>query len=293
MPYRPFRTLIVVALTLFSVTAVACRGDDDSSAVTAGIAQTPATDATVPAPTVTVRATRTPRPRSSVVTGSIKTATATTLPASEASRSSPTQMGPTPTIPPVPTSVPPPPPASVVGDGTALSDAVTFPEGVAVVTMNHDGDGVFSVRLQRLDKSFDRLIGSGTGTWKGSKGIFISQPGDYVFSVEASGSWQIDVQWPTPETAPVSEEPFQYSGTGDQAVYFVIARTGEHTTTISHDGAGNYTVETMTSEGRRYINTFHGTGQTSASSSFVVRGKAFEFLLFNIRANGNWTISVQ
>lgn len=204
----------------------------------------------------------------------------------------PTPIGPTPTIPPVPSRVPPPPPASVAGADTMQSSIVEFPIGVAVVTMNHQGTGQFTVRLQSIDGSFDRIVGSGSGTWKGSKGVIINQAGEYHFAVEAVGSWQIDVQWPTPETAQVVDVPFQQAGTGDQAVYFVVVETGTYTASVTHDGAGNYSVETITSEGRRYISNFHGTGQSSASTEFSVRGKAFEFLLFNVNANGNWTIQV-
>lgn len=135
-------------------------------------------------------------------------------------------------------------------------------------------------------------MGEGTGIWKGSVGVVIRDPGEYHFWVQAEGDWQIDLQWPTPETSPVSETPFTASGTGDQAVYFVLVQTGHHTISMTHDGAGPFSVASLTSEGRNYIDRFSGSGPSSASLEFTITGKAFEFLLLNVRADGNWTIEL-
>jgi hypothetical protein len=81
----------------------------------------------------------------------------------------------------------------------------------------------------------------------------VRDAGEYLFSVQADSGWQIDVMWPTPETAPVTEAPFSQSGTGDQAIYFVLVKTGQHTLSITHDGVGSFSAYVMTSEGRRYI----------------------------------------
>jgi len=139
----------------------------------------------------------------------------------------------------------------------------------------------------------NQVVGQGKGSRKGSAAIRIPETGEYVFDVEADGRWQIDVVWPTPETAPVSEVPFTASGTGDQAVYFVLVQTGSHTLTMTHDGVGNFSVMPMTSEGRRYIDTLRGTGASMVSQEFTIRDHAFEFLMLNIRTNANWTVRIE
>ena len=174
-----------------------------------------------------------------------------------------------------------------------MSALVQFSVGLAVITMNHTGTGPFRVRLQNSDLDFDRPVGDGTGVWKGSIGVALRDAGAYTFSVQSEGDWQIDVMWPTPENAPVSETPFLYSGTGDQAIYFVVVQTGSRTLSITHDGGGSYMVSTITSEGRQYIEKVSGSGPTSASREFTIRDKAFEFLLLNVEATGNWTIELQ
>jgi hypothetical protein len=279
---------VVAALLL-----VACGGSANDAATETGTAAGESDHlptATSHASTATASNTRDVTP---TLSNERPRATTTEAAQAESPTSEPTPMGPTPTIPPVPTKVPPPPPVTLTGTGAGTTDSVDFPTGVAVVTMNHSGQGQFRVFLRNPDQSIDRLVGSGKGTWKGSTGLDINSAGSYTFSVEADGDWQVDVLWPTPETAPVAEVPFEYSGTGDQAVYFVIVRTGVHSVSIDHDGDGNYSVETMSSEGRRYIDKFHGTGRSSATQQFEVRDKAFEFLLFNIEASGNWTIRVE
>jgi hypothetical protein len=181
----------------------------------------------------------------------------------------------------------------VTGEGTTASTSVSFPKGLAVITMNHTGKERFRVRLQSRDGSFDRLMGQGTGTWKGSRGVMVQTAGEYVFSVVADGQWQIDVLWPTPETAPVAEVPFQHSGTGDQAVYFVVVQTGPHRLTMTHDGIGEFTARVLTSEGRRYLGNLRGQGSATETLDMTIREKAFEFLMINIGANGNWTIELE
>lgn len=292
MQERPRTWPVVLAAVVIALVLVACGGGDDAPAATDTPAsepiRLPTATSDVPTPTASDTSEVTPTPLDDK-----PTATAARAPNSGSPTSAPTPMGPTPTIPPVPTKAPPPPPVTVTGTGAGNSDPVAFPTGVVVVTMNHSGPGQFRVFLRSADQSVDHLVGSGKGTWKGSVGLNITQAGDYEFAVEANGDWQVDVLWPTPETAPVAEAPFEYSGTGDQAVYFVIVRTGSHTVSIDHDGNGNYSVQTITSEGRRYIDRFYGTGQTSAAQQFELRDKAFEFLLFNIKASGNWTIRVE
>lgn len=200
---------------------------------------------------------------------------------------------PSPTIPPVATAIPPPPPTSVTGEGTAMSDPVNFPVGVAVVTMHFTGSNFSRVQMLSQDGDFDRFIGNGRGTWKGSFAIPINDAGEYVFEVESEGPWQIDVLWPTPETASVSEVPFEQSGAGDQAVYFVLVQTGTHTLTLTHDGEGPYSMKPVTSEGRLYIDQLSGNGATSASIEFTINNTAFEFLILNIRADANWTVAIE
>jgi hypothetical protein len=180
-----------------------------------------------------------------------------------------------------------------MGDGTTTSAAVPFPKGIAVVTMNHTGNGRFRVQMEGQNSSFDKELAEGTGGYKGSTGVMVNQAGEYVFSVKADGHWQIDVLWPTPTTAPVFELPYQYSGTGDQAVYFVLVQTGPHTLTMTYDGAKSFSVQSMTSEGRNYIERFRGSGPSTASMEFTIRDKAFEFLMFNVRADANWTLDIK
>ena len=121
----------------------------------------------------------------------------------------------------------------------------------------------------------------------------IRNAGEYQFSVQADSNWQIDIVWPTPETTLVSDAPFSHSGTGDQAVYFILVQTGQHSLTMSHDGAGAFSAYLITREGRRYIDKVSGVGPSSASREFTIRDKAFEFFIVNVQATGNWTIQLE
>ncbi len=159
--------------------------------------------------------------------------------------------------------------------------------------MNHSGTGRFRVRMVTDISEAGRPLGEGTGIWKGSTAVIIRDTGEYYFSVQGDAGWQIDVMWPTPETAPVSDAPFTHSGTGDQAIYFVLVQTGDHTLSMTHDGSGGYSAYVVTSEGRRYVDKVGGVGTTSASREFSIRDKAFEFCIVIVQATGNWTIQIE
>lgn len=288
MSSRQLRRAIVCALVLSGLIVSSCGGDGDEPSDATEVAQDPTFISTA---SKTATAAQIPEPSSSrepVVTDEAATPTATEATTPQ----SPTTPGPTPTVPPVPTAVPPPPPTTVTGTGTSMSAPVRLPAGLAVITMNHAGTENFIVRLQSADAGVDRIVGNGTGNWKGSIGVVIDKAGEYLFSVQSDSEWQINVMWPTPETAPVAEVPFSYAGTGDQAVYFVVVRTGQHVLSMTHDGTGSFSVVLFTSEGRRYIDRVGGVGPLSASGEFIIRDKAFEFFMLNVRATGNWTILI-
>jgi hypothetical protein len=286
MQNQSVKLVVSVSLLLLTTLVAGCGGNSGDRTEEPSVSSTSIalpTQATLPTQTPELQTTRTPDPAPTASAPSPTIATLTT----------PTPMGPTPTTPPVATVAPPPPPANVTGDGTTASTPVAFPKGLAVITMNHTGKERFRVRLQSRDGSFDRLMGQGTGTWKGSRGVMVQSAGDYVLSVVADGQWQIDVIWPTPETAPVAEVPFRHSGTGDQAVYFVLVQTGPHRLTMTHDGTGEFSTRVLTSEGRRYLGILSGADSATATLDMTIREKAFEFLMLNVGANGNWTIELQ
>jgi|GEM_PF-4511763 len=292
MPYRLMQRTIALALIVVMVLTSSCGGSggDSPSEVPATSDATTSVAPTKPRPAKETRTTG-PTPTEQEPSGSPSSTMEAVQPTQPSA--SPTPMDPTPTVPEFPTPVPPPPPMTLTGSGSTTTADIAFPVGLAVVTMNHNGTGRFRVRLQTEDLDVDRLIGEGTGIWKGSFGVMLHDAEDYRFTVVADGDWQVDVMWPTPETAPVAEAPFSYSGTGDQAVYFVLVQTGQHTLTLAHDGEGPFSVQPITHEGRRYIDRFSGAGTGTAAIDFVVRDKAFEFLLLNIRAAGNWTITLE
>lgn len=294
MPCRSMRILIVWTLALSGMAVASCGGDSGEPSRATDIPVEATVDAAVTS--TVMRPERPTRTSESVPSAEPESTTSDTEAPTATERApavSPTPMGPTPTIPPVPTRVPPPPPATVTGAGSGLSAPVQFPVGLAVITMNHTGSGPFRVRLQNADLDYDRPVGDGTGVWKGSMGVALRDAGEYLFSVQSGGDWQIDVMWPTPENAPVAETPFVYSGTGDQAIYFVVVQTGSRTLSITHDGAGAFMLTSITSEGRQYIEKISGSGSSVASREFMIRDKAFEFLLLNVEATGNWTVELQ
>ena len=186
-------------------------------------------------------------------------------------------LTPTPSpIPPTltPTPLPPPQVTTVNGTGKQLTDPVHVSEGLAIITMKHQGSSNFAIWLDRQDTG-DRLdlLVNEIGSWQGSRAISIDTSGDYLFEVEADGPWSIEISEPTPLNAAVVDSPHQFSGTGTQALYFLKVGSGIHKVTVTHNGKSNFIMIAYNSDASSRQLLFNEIGAVDSSAALRIGGR--------------------
>jgi hypothetical protein len=191
-------------------------------------------------------------------------------------------------------------PAEVSGSGTDVSDTLTLAAGLHLAQLSHTGTAGFVVTL--LDSNGVSVVelADGSGAWVGSRGFVIPETGEYVAEVSADGDWSIEIDTRSPTDSIVAELPFEQAGSGSQAVYFVRVTPGEHTLSVTHDGAAGFAATVLSSDGAYTDEVFLTTGIVDQSEVFTVpepaettEGTGDVFLMIDIRASGSWTIRVE
>jgi hypothetical protein len=171
--------------------------------------------------------------------------------------------------------------------------SVELTAGVTLFTLQHFGPNRFSVRLLTEDDEGRGLLVNDRGAFQGSRAVAIREPGTFVLEIKASGDWEFEVVRPVPDDASTFEVPFEHAGTGVQALYFVKAEPGLHVVTLTHDGTGPFIVSVMNSKGQAFERIVDTTGKFSGRVAARARNAPFDYLIFELRTDANWTIRVE
>ena len=161
------------------------------------------------------------------------------------------------------------------------------------MTMRHYGKGRFEVRLRTTSGDARGQLASDHGPFQGSHAIAVKETGAYVIDITADGDWELEVTHPIPEEAVVHDVPYRASGTGAQAIYFVKASPGLHTVSLTHAGKRSFVVSVMNSNARAFDRLIEATGAFSGTAAVSVRNEPFDYLIFDIRADGDWTLEIE
>lgn len=174
-----------------------------------------------------------------------------------------------------------------------MSRTVRLRAGLAVVTMSHDGVGEFAVTL--LDTSGQTLgaLVAAQGPWFGSRGVTIAADGEFAVEVTADSRWRVEIMNPDTATSIVSDAPFEQTGTGSQAVYFVKVQPGEHTIVARSDADAPFALALERSDGSPRDEIFAADTVFEGSNVFTVEGSDPVYLLIDIISSGNWLVRVE
>jgi hypothetical protein len=188
-------------------------------------------------------------------------------------------------------------------NGRMLNHTVDLQPGLVVVKARHAGNANFSLSLILpkpgidLRQEYEEGIGmiNAVGQYNGGAAAQITKPGTYVLDLYASGSYQITVEQPTPDTAMAVEER-QFFGKGQQVTPVLAMPFGTRTITFTHDGTSNFQVWLYDLNGAsvggdlfgRLVNVI-GPYNGSITLEIVVDGPH----LFHINADGNWTMRIE
>ena len=147
--------------------------------------------------------------------------------------------------------------------------------------MYHAGTG------ERID-----LLANEIGSWRGRRALEIPVSGEYVFDVTAGGSWTIEITQPTPLYGPNAETPFEISGRGTDAIFFVQLEQGLRRISASHDGSSNFIIWVYNSDASSRNLLFNEIGPLNGSTGLQI-GAGGVFAVFDIQADGNWTLQIE
>jgi hypothetical protein len=193
---------------------------------------------------------------------------------------------------PTPTIEPTPIPILQQGSGNA-SVPLQLTAGLTVFTMHHYGEARFVARLIDASGEGRGPIVTDSGPYQGSRAIAVRESGSYTLEISADGSWDLEVQHPIPEDSIIMEPPVELTGTGAQAVYFIKAEPGLHTVRLTHNGEREFIVSVMNSNARAFDRVIDATGEFSGRAAVSVRNEPFDYLIFDIRADGDWTLAFE
>ncbi|MGH9174344.1 MAG: hypothetical protein ACRD1H_08295, partial [Vicinamibacterales bacterium] len=252
-------------VVVLAIPLVACGGDDGSIA-----------DATYEAQRATNAArlalTPSPRPTSTSITTPVAGSPTRTSATADSGRTAASPTADSPATAATATIAPTPPPAELSGSGALLTEPIELAEGLAVITLRHEGSQRFAVTLLSTAGERVSILTNSTSPFLGSRGVIIPSDDEYAFEVAADGDWTIDIFRPVPPTSIVSDLPFEQSGSGAQAVYFVRLPPGLHRISASNDGQGPFAVTVITNQSNvrdRVIEadgSFDGSGAVTTSA---------------------------
>jgi hypothetical protein len=196
------------------------------------------------------------------------------------------------------------------------TDPFTLEPGLAVVKMNHRGEGGFVVNLlsasqeetitttERLVFSGDRNGGSTTETATAlaeevgpitvSRAVNVPFSGKHLLDVKADGPWTVEVEQPRPASAPRTTN---FSGEDDTVTPFFWLSRGSKRVNMTNPLEGKLMVSLLGADGNvvesDLANETNQAGQgTPDSISTMVDIPEGGIYLFNVRTDGLWTIEI-
>src|SRR5215208_7355216 len=196
------------------------------------------------------------------------------------------------------------------------TDPFGLESGLAIVEMTHQGEGDFVVNLlsarqgeaapvpgpikfsgdqnggDDIEAAF--ALAKETGSANISRAVHIPTAGEYVFDVKADGPWTIKVEQPRPSSAPKTTN---FSGEGDAVTSFFELSNGSKQVTMSNPLETKLEISLLDKDGNAVgpalvDETDEAERSPSANISTTVNIDKDGIYLFDIQANGLWTIEV-
>ncbi len=191
-----------------------------------------------------------------------------------------------------PEPVPEPEPIDLTGVGATATEPFQLEPGLTIVNMAHQGSANFIADL--LDESGASVAPMGLvneiGSFEGSQAVQIPAGGQHLLNVDADGSWGFTIEQPRPTDAP---QTTSFSGTSKTATEFFRLSGGLHRIQLTHQGDANFIVDLLDVNGASVVpmGITNEIGPFDGSQAVTVPGDGI--YLFQVDANGPWTIEVQ
>jgi hypothetical protein len=187
------------------------------------------------------------------------------------------------------TPAPPVDPLTFTGSGSHTAGPVRLYRRLTVFRFRHDGAASFNVSLvdsrgQTIGVLIDTL-----GYVDGGSALFLDGEGDYTLAIAADGPWSVTVEQPVMDSAPPLPNPLE--GRAAQVSPRFFLQAGLAVFRVSYAGPGIFTLTLFDQSGQIRSELFNTTGAFAGSRAVkIARGDIF---LLNIRADGQWMLSVE
>ncbi len=201
------------------------------------------------------------------------------------------------------------------GESILATDPFELEPGLAIVEMDHRGEGDFVVNLLSTgqeetapapgpiefsgdqnggnDAEASFALAQRTGPADISRAVNIPDGGEHVFGVKADGPWEIKVEQPRPSDAP---ETTSFSGEGATATPFFRLSSGSKQVTVTNPLKENLEISLLDRDGNAvepaFVDETDQTGAPSTDVSTTVDIDDDGIYLFDVQTEGLWTIEI-
>ena len=174
------------------------------------------------------------------------------------------------------------------GVGQQASHIIRFQQGLAIFTFMHDGTANFIVHLTYTKSNIVYYLANAIGSFEGSTAEGIYDAGAYVLDIQADGKWTVTIQQPGPTNA---SSTTSFHGKGQAATDLFRMKSGLKSIKLTHDGTSIFNVRLLNSNGNDlgYVVVHTGTFHGSKTKDIPTDG----MYIFDVEADGNWTINIQ
>ncbi len=199
-------------------------------------------------------------------------------------------------------NVPPPEPITLSGSGDDVTSSFDLNEGIATFQMTHNGGSNFIIWLYNADTGEkDELLVNEIGSYSGSRivGVYAGssdvKPGRYLLDVTAGGSWEVNIEQPTPSTAPSLPQTFIGSGADVPSPFMLESGKGAVKFTMHHTGSSNFIIWIYHASGDKEELLVNEIGNYDGSTLVSVggwSGASPGIHYISVEADGSWDVSI-
>lgn len=175
---------------------------------------------------------------------------------------------------------------AISGSGSEVTNEFEIDDGILISSFSVDDSRSFSTELVdvvggRSNRRFTQTDGHRSG-----QSILSVDAGSYRIDVEASGSWDLELNQPQVHSDDLEDLPHSVSGTGSGVVGPMwIPESGS--LEITHDGSHDFLVDMHAAKGG-WERIVDDAGTFDSNRSYGVTGTVW----VNVEADGSWSIDI-